>query len=239
MATPALRPARRALGLLRRRLRSSLADLDHKARLSRLARGRSPDYRAYLHGQLERTLSKRTNDPGVGARVLVDRAARAAPPSADASVLCVGCRNLVELGEFSRRGYGEVVGIDLFSQSPEILVMDMHDLAFPDKRFDVVYASHSLEHAYDLERVMSEISRVGRTGAVLAVEVPVRHKGSDADLVEFAGLGDLRRALEPFGRVLWEDEQPARSPTNEQGSAVARMVIALGKEAIRGEAPRP
>jgi SAM-dependent methyltransferase len=221
--------ARRRLGQLRRRLGGSLSDLDHKARLRRLARGRPPAYRDYLAGQLARTLSKRSNDPGVGARVLTDRTASAAPPSAEASVLCVGCRNTVELEELSRRGYGEVVGIDLFSQDPAILVMDMHELTFPDDRFDVVYASHSLEHAYDLDRVLREVSRVGRDGAVLAVEVPVRHKGSDADLVEFSGLGDLRRVLEPLGDVLWEDEQPARTETNEQGSAVARVVLALRK----------
>jgi SAM-dependent methyltransferase len=234
MATRALIAARGALGRARRRLRAGVADLDHRARLRRLGRGRPPEYREYLRGQLARTLSKRSNDPGIGARVLIDRAVDAAGSPGGASVLCVGCRNTVELDEFRRRGFGDVVGIDIFSQSPEIVVMDMHELAFPDERFDVVYASHSLEHAYDLGRVLREIARVGRAGAVLAVEVPVRHRGSDADLVEFSGLEDLRRALEPFGEVLWEDEQPARSPTNEQGSAVARLVLSLGGAASSG-----
>jgi SAM-dependent methyltransferase len=227
VATRPLRSARRALGRLHRRLGSSFSDLDHKARLARLARGKPSSYRAYLHGQLDRTLSKRANDPGIGARLLIGRVSEVVPPSADASVLCVGCRNTIELDEFRNRGYGDVVGIDLFSQSSDILVMDMHDLAFPDNRFDVVYASHSLEHAYDLDRVLHEIARVGREGAAVAVEVPVRHKGSDADLVEFAGLDDLRAALEGHGMVIWEDEQPPRSPTNDQGSAVARIVYAL------------
>jgi SAM-dependent methyltransferase len=225
---------RHALGGLRRRLRAAVSDLDHKAGLRRLGRGRPASYRAYLDGQLARSLSRRANDPGVGARFLIDRAARAMPPSSGSSVLCVGCRNPVELDEFRARGYAEVVGIDLFSLRSDILVMDMHDLAFPDDRFDVVYASHSLEHAYDLERVLHELGRVGRPGAALAVEVPVRHRGSDADLVEFAGVCELRRALEPLGTVLWEEEQPARSPTNEQGSAVARLVLALGQEASSG-----
>jgi SAM-dependent methyltransferase len=228
VAASALRSTRRALGILRRRLRAGLADRDHRSRLERLGSGRPAAYREYLRGQLARTLSKRANDPGVGARVLAARAAAAAPPAPGRAVLCVGCRNGVELDEFARRGYDDVVGIDLFSQRPDILVMDMHDLSFPDERFDVVYASHSLEHAYDLDRVLREIARVARPGAVLAVEVPVRHKGSDADLVEFSGLDDLKRRLAPLGAVVWEEEQPARSATNDQGSAVARLVVALG-----------
>ena len=195
----------------------------------RLEPGRPDEYRAYLETQLRRSLSKRENDPGIGARILVDTVALNAGERRSA-VLCVGCRNPVELDEFRARGFENVVGIDLFSQRDDILVMDMHELTFLDDSFDAVYASHALEHAYDVGAVVGQIARVGREGALVAVEVPVRHRGSTADRVEFSGLDELRLAFAPhLGEELLAEEQKARSRTNEQGSDVARIVFRLRK----------
>jgi SAM-dependent methyltransferase len=204
--------------------------------MRRLGRGNSDEYKHYLTGQVERSLSKRANDPGAGARALVGEVARWA--GRGASVLCLGCRNGIELDLFRARGL-EPVGVDLFSQRRDILVMDMHDLLFPDDSFDAVYASHSLEHSFDLDAVLSEIHRVARDGAIVAVEVPVRHKGSDADLIEFSGLEELRERLVPLSRraLLWEEHE-ARTEANGQGSAVARLVLRLEKPAAAA-APVP
>jgi SAM-dependent methyltransferase len=162
----------------------------------------------------------------VGARVLVERLVERGGLSAESSVLCIGSRNGIELDLFRSHGVGDVVGIDLFSQRRDILVMDMHALRFPDDRFDAVYASHALEHAYDLDTVLGEIGRVTRQGGAVAVEVPVRYKGSDADLIVFESLGELREALAPHvATVLWDEEQPAGSRTNAQASAVARIIF--------------
>ena len=122
-----------------------------------------------------------------------------------------------------------VVGIDLVSQSPEILVMDMHAMTFADRAFDAVYASHSLEHAYDVSRVVSEIARVSRPAAVVGVEVPLGPGSSDADRVTFSSVEDLRTAVLRDGDAeLWADEQPAGTETNSQGTPVARIVYRLG-----------
>jgi SAM-dependent methyltransferase len=209
---------------LRVRLRR-LFDLRYWLMLRGLESGRPADYHAYLEGQLRRSLSKRTNDPGVGARLLIREVAMRV--GRGARVLCVGCRNGLELDRFRRHGL-EPVGIDLFSQRSDILVMDMHDMEFEADSFDAVYASHVLEHSRDLDSVVSEIGRVARDGAIVGVEVPVRHKGSDADLIEFDGLDDLQTSLGPAAQhALYADEQPRLSPTNEQGSAVARLVFRL------------
>jgi SAM-dependent methyltransferase len=216
---------------IRRRVATTtqrLRDLTYWRSLRRLESGRPSAYREYLDTQLRRSLTKRANDPGVGARVLVDQVAERAGTEGD--VLCIGCRNGIELDEFRARGFESVTGIDLFSQRPDILVMDMHDLTFADESFDVVYASHSLEHAYDLEAVIRGIARVGRDGAVVGVEVPVRYRASTADRIEFAGIDALRTAFEPYvAEELWAEEQPANSPTNAQGSDVARLVVRLAK----------
>jgi SAM-dependent methyltransferase len=220
---------------IRRRLRA-VGDVRYRFGVRRLGRDASTQYRSYLSSQVERSLGKRSNDPGAGARSLVRELARWTPRGG--SVLCIGCRNGVELDLLRARGL-DPVGIDLFSQRRDILVMDMHDLLFPDDSFDAIYASHSLEHSYNLEEVLSEIRRVARDGAVIAVEVPVRHKGSDEDLLEFSGLDDVRERLLPLSAraLLWEEHE-ARTAANAQGSAVARLVLRIDKPPVAA-APEP
>jgi SAM-dependent methyltransferase len=220
---------------IRTRLRESagaMADMRHRPRLRKLAGGKPGDYGDYLLEQQRRTLSKRANDPGAGARELVDRVIALGRLGAASSVLCVGCRNTIELDLFGAAGVGEVLGIDLVSQRPDILVMDMHDLRFDDDRFDAVYASHSLEHAYDPAAVLREIARVARTGAVVGVEVPLGKGSSSADRVEFESLGDLRAAVDTVAaKELWAEEQPPRTPTNSQGTSIARIVFRVEGDA--------
>ena len=218
---------------IRTRLRAtagSVTDLRHRPGLRRLGRGKPADYREYLEVQQRRTLSKRENDPGAGARELVRRVVELGDLSHASSVLCVGCRNTVELDLFHAAGVGRVVGIDLVSPHPGILVMDMHDMSFGDAVFDAVYASHSLEHSFDLGKVLREIERVGRPGAVVGVEVPLGDGSSDADRIAFHSLADLQAAVAPvIATELWVDEQPALSATNDQGTPVARVVFRLAE----------
>jgi SAM-dependent methyltransferase len=178
---------------------------------------------------LRRTLSKRETDPGSGAETLINRVAEQQPSRG--AVLCIGCRNGLELDRFRARGFDEVVGIDIFSQRPDILTMDMHELSFADDSFDIVYASHSLEHSYDVDRVAGEIGRVARDGAVIGVEVPVRAQASDADRIVFSGLDELRGVFRlKIGEELLAEEQLPHTPTNEQGTEIARLVFRLKKE---------
>jgi SAM-dependent methyltransferase len=217
---------------VRTRLRAGarrLQEAPHWLTLRKLGKQQSSEYRDYLATQLRRTLSKRETDPGAGAVTLINNVA-AAQPSGGA-VLCVGCRNTLELDRFRERGFDEVVGIDVFSRREDILVMDMHQMSFSDDSFDVVYASHSLEHSYDVGRVAREIARVARDGAVVGVEVPVRTQRSAADRVVFSGLDELRGVFgSRIGDEVLAEEQPPNTPTNEQGTDVARLVFRLRKE---------
>jgi len=216
---------------IRTRLRAtagSVVDLRYRTGLRRLGKGKPADYREYLDVQQRRTLSKRENDPGAGARELVRNVVDLGDLTPTSAVLCVGCRNAVELDLFRAAGVGQVIGIDLVSRGPDILVMDMHDMRFEDAVFDAVYASHSLEHAYDVGAVVQEIARVGRPGAVVGVEVPLGESSSHADRVTFRNLDDLRAAVAPVAAdELWVDEQPAGSATNDQGTAITRIVFRL------------
>jgi SAM-dependent methyltransferase len=217
---------------VRTRLRDGarkLLEAPHWLGLRRLGKTRPPEYRDYLATQLKRTLSKRETDPGIGAVTLINSVAEQHPSRGP--VLCVGCRNQLELDRFRERGFGDVVGIDVFSDRPDIVVMDMHDMTFEDDSFDVVYASHSLEHSYDVERVAAEIVRVGRDGAVVGIEVPVRVQASAADRVVFSGLDELRSVFDGrIGKELLAEEHAPRSELNEQGTEIARLVFRLRKE---------
>jgi SAM-dependent methyltransferase len=216
---------------VRTRLRAGtrrLVELPHWLTLRRLGKRRSADYREYLSVQLRRTLSKRETDPGAGAVTLINRVAD--QQSHGGRVLCVGCRNALELDRFRARGFEDVVGIDVFSQREDIKVMDMHEMTFADNSFDVVYASHALEHSYDVDRVVHEIVRVARDGAVVGVEVPVRAQASAADRLVFSGIDELRAAFDPhIGEERLAEEQPPHSPTNDQGTEIARLVFRLKK----------
>lgn len=211
-----------------RRMNHRLSVIRHARRMRSLASGKPSGYHDYLEAQLDRSVSKRTNDPGVGQRILVEAAAADAPSTA--AVLCVGCRNGLELDAFRARGLIDVRGIDIYSQRDDIVVMDMHSMSFGDDSFDVVYTSHSLEHAFDIDQVAREMVRVARTGATLAVEVPVAHKGSAADLVIFDGVAMLERVFgDAVGEVSLREEEPAFSPRNDQGSTIARLVFSVQK----------
>ncbi len=204
----------------------AVRDLPHRRRARALAGTAPSGYDDYIDVQVRRTLAKRLNDPGAGARVLADELVRAGALGAASEVLCVGCRNAVELDLLRERGVGSVVGIDLVSQRHDILVMDMHAITFADASFDAVYASHSLEHAFDAARVVAELGRVVRPGGVVAVEVPLGAPKSTADRLAFSGLDDLRRLLEPVAATeLWAEEQPAGTERNEQGTPIARLVV--------------
>jgi ubiquinone/menaquinone biosynthesis C-methylase UbiE len=104
-------------------------------------------------------------------------------------------------------------------------------MTFADDSFDVVYCSHALEHAFDVERVAAEMIRVARDGAVVGVEVPVRAQASAADRVVFSGLDELRARFAPhIGQELLAEELPPRSETNEQGTEIGRFVFRVRKE---------
>ena len=132
---------------------------------------------------------------------------------ATASVLVIGPRNEAELLLLASYGFPlrNMRAIDLFSTSPKISLMDMHDLEFGDDQFDLVYASFVFAYSDDLERACAEVARVVRGGGFVAAAfvVPVE------DVPNVAGLRALRGRCASlhaaFGSalegVLWQEER--------------------------------
>jgi len=177
----------------------------HYLRLRRLIKADSEEYRKYLQMQLHRTLCKRDVRLPEHARRLIDKTVEFVKAD-DILVLCVGCRNIAEIDYFRTKGVSRVVGIDLYSENEGILVMDMHSMTFESDSFDVVYSSHSLEHALYPQRAIEEFVRVVKDKGIMAIEVPVNYKTSSVDLVDFRSVDNL---LAQFGQhvsqVLWQE----------------------------------
>lgn len=181
-------------------------------------------YDRYITDQLEETLSKKRlrNQRHLEVIPLIDLLARHVDITG-ASVLCVGCRNRDEILYFRKQGAAEVVGIDLYSDHPDILVMDMHDLRFADARFEVVYSRHSFEHAFDKHKAALQFARVLRPGGVVVIEVPGNYRGG-ADYNTFNRFEDLLDAFAPHvGEIL--HRECSRKEENAHKMDIIRLIF--------------
>ena len=191
------------------------------------------DYRAYLELQLRRTLNKRNRKLPVRGEYLIKKTADNVDIR-NLQIVCIGCRNVEELMHFKKLGAGSVVGVDLYTEHPWIHVMDMHSLTFDDSSFDVVYASHTLEHALDPEKVISEFLRVVKTGGVIVIEVPVNYplNPGGADLVDYESLDRLHSHFgDNIDNVLWSEFSPSKQIDSGLGTDVVRTILKIKKSA--------
>jgi SAM-dependent methyltransferase len=86
------------------------------------------------------------------------------------TVLCLGARIGTEVKAFLDLGCF-AIGIDLNPGKDNRYVVqgDFHDLQFATKSVDVVY-TNSLDHAFDIDRIATEILKVLKPGGLLIVE---------------------------------------------------------------------
>ena len=101
-------------------------------------------------------------------------------------ILDIACGDGVGLKCFRELGFTEVTGVEFNKTKAdmarkhgyEVHELDMHDLSqFDDLSFDVVYSSHTLEHAYELAKVIEELHRVLTNDGELHVILPFPDPG--------------------------------------------------------------
>lgn len=157
------------------------------------------EYARYRRAQIRQSKAKRHKDASFRLEPFV-QVIRAKCPGLGGSsrILCIGARNEVEIRIFERHGFQNVTAIDLWSQSPRIRVMDMHALEFPDASFDLVFASHVFEHAWDFDRVAGECMRVLRSGGYIFCAFPTGFSPSDHDRYDFKDATGLLRHFAPW-----------------------------------------
>ena len=172
----------------------------------------------FIHGQV---LGPRVMDRTIYLAGLLDTVL---PVSREKlSLLCVGCRNSQELDYLQTRcRLRDLQGLDLQSTDSRITVGDMHQIPFPDHAFDILYACHSLEHAYDLDRTLAECLRVTKSGGIMVIEMPVNYRVSETDRWDVGSAGKLVARL---GSVVEE------VLVSEDSGQNARVIVRICKPA--------
>jgi len=96
-------------------------------------------------------------------------------------ILDIGCGSGINTRALKEAGF-EVAGVDVSENAifeakrkyPEIefSVAGIEKLPFPDEVFDAIYCTEVIEHIYDTERVVKELSRVLKRGGYLFISTP-------------------------------------------------------------------
>lgn len=108
--------------------------------------------------------------------------------------------------------------------------MDMHNIKYQDKFFDLVYTSHSLEHGFDYNKVISEILRVIKNNGIIAIEVPVNYETTEVDLHDFKSANNLIKIFSNqvnIKEVLYKAE--LKKEDNFSGADVSRLIMKIEK----------
>lgn len=138
-------------------------------------------------------------------------------------ILTIGPRNEMELLLFRLYGFKSknITAIDLFSYSPHIQVMDMHNLQFPDDSFDVTYSAYTLRYSDKVDRACHEIARCTRDGGLVAIcfvteEHPVTFTGERESIIGSRLTGGISELLTLFSgkidAILWREEYTVENP---------------------------
>jgi hypothetical protein len=126
-------------------------------------------------------------------------------------VLCLAARIGSEVKAFHDAGCF-AVGIDLNpgDNNRYVLTGDFHDLQFPQDSVDVVY-TNSLDHAFDIQRIIGEVQRVLKPGGHFIVEAV---EGTDAGVMPQAfesfswkAIDDLKSLFETAGLSLVDQQK--------------------------------
>lgn len=166
-----------------RRIRSQLRKVGLRLRIGEnwreedraFGRRAYPNYEAYLAHQRTKLDAMRPRSlAGHDARFHAALSQRLAELPFDLrgqTVLCLAARQGTEVRAFIEQG-AFAVGIDLNPGHDNrwVVVGDFHDLQYTDGSVSIVY-TNSLDHAFELERVLAEVRRVLRADGWLITEV--------------------------------------------------------------------
>lgn len=142
------------------------------------------------------------------------------------SVLCIAARQGSEVRAFIDQG-AFAVGIDLNPgrTNRHVVVGDFHELQYADASLDFVY-TNSLDHAFDLDRIIAEVRRVLKKDGMFIVEANISNEegGASAGPYESTvwGSGDeLLNYITARGFGL-ERRMPIRLPWNGEQLVLRR-----------------
>lgn len=163
----------------------------------------------YLWHQWRHAHAKREKDPTFRVRPAIDIIKRHAG-NGWMRVLDLGPRSEKEMVLLELAGW-QVRALDLFPTCKRIRRGDIHALPYANKKFDLVFASHVLEHSFDIRQVAKEIVRVLRSPGYLWSATPRNFVPTGHDRFCFNHPKDLLQHFEAAGatiHVLFEEIRP-------------------------------
>jgi SAM-dependent methyltransferase len=146
--------------------------------------------------------------------------------------LVVGPRNEAELLLLSSYGFdaANLTAIDLFTYSPAVQLMDMHELKFADGAFDAIYSAFVITYSDDIPKAIAETIRVAKDGAliVFVFEHLALGAGNRFGKNNLAGGPDDLLALfgPNAGHVYWREDFEAK------GRYTSSVVFRLAKPQV-------
>lgn len=152
-------------------VKESWSAADGDGKLQRRQYDRYDDYVAHQRDKLTRLGAGKMEQYDARFRAaLRERLSASQLVNAGMSVLCLAARRGTEVKAFADLGCF-AVGIDLNpgETNPHVLPGDFHHVQFADRCVDVVF-TNSLDHAFDIEKLLAEIQRVLKPGGLLIVE---------------------------------------------------------------------
>lgn len=132
-----------------------------------------------------------------------------------APILCLGARDGVEVEALRNLGF-LAIGIDISIPEENCYVHfgDFQKIPYPDRVFEVVY-TNCLDHAFDLKKIFSEVSRVLKSGGLFVTDLP-----ENAELGSFESIG-------------WSDDQKIIDSLIELGFNLEDKELTLGRDRTR------
>jgi len=228
---------------------------EHWDQEGRFAHRVYPDYETYVfHQRTKLDAARAQSIAGHDRRfhgALVERLAALPFPLNGARVLCLAARQGSEVRAFIDRG-AFAVGIDLNPgrKNRYVMVGDFHDLQFADDSVDVVF-TNSLDHAFDIHRILREVRRVLTGDGLFIAEVNRVDEGGAPrgfyESLSWSSVAEIERAIEGAGfrlerrsdfQVPWDGEQLVFRRTSaerdDEGGDEGPGEGAVGGEAGRG-----
>lgn len=206
----------------------------------RKIRGFDKKHKAYFKIQIRQSFAKINKDASFRYKRIISRLLPFINEGErpHKSVLCTGCRNVFELNEFKRVGFGNVKGIDLISNDKDIIIMDMNNMTFDKDTFDVIYSADSLEHSYNPQLVVNNMLKVLKNGGYICLSTPIQWRKSlhreHEDLSQIADCQDFNSKDEVYALFSGNDyilkyEEMYKSPDGVNNLLAIMQIINKNK----------
>ena len=183
-------------------------------------------------------------DPDTTIRDPLVRAELERNPAEEVSILDVGAGPVTRLGYRYPGKKLTIVPVDPLADEYDRLLRDAkldppirtvrvagEALAehFGSRRFDIAYATNSLDHSADPLTIISNMGAVVRAGGV----VLLRHKRNEGDSARYGGLHQWNFDVVDDGLVVWNNAVQVNVGTALEGRAVTTAWISGGEVVAR------